>query len=170
MASTGAAGWSHHQRAEKIKISKDGKSIDLQKFEEMVVTIGEPVEAMSVKDAEIVFVGYGITALEYDWDDYKGVDLKGKILLMMNNDPADDPELFEGRRRLYYGRWDYKYASAAAQGAAGAIIIHTTPSAGYPFQVIQTSWSGEEFELRDLDEPRLKMRSWVSRISGTENH
>jgi Zn-dependent M28 family amino/carboxypeptidase len=109
-----------------------------------------------------VFVGYGIQAPEYQWDDFKNVDLRGKVLLMMNNDPADDPALFAGKRRLYYGRWDYKYASAARQGAAGAIIIHTTPSAGYPFQVVQTSWTGEEFELAETAGPRLDVRGWLT--------
>ena len=92
-----------------------------------------------MQDAEIVFVGYGIQAPEYDWDDFKGQDLRGKVLIIMNNDPDWDPELFGGETRLWYGRWDYKYLSAARQGAAGAIIIHTPPSAGYPFQVVQTS-------------------------------
>ncbi len=92
----------------------------------------------AIENAELVFVGYGIQAPEYHWDDFKGVDLKGKVLLMLNNDPDWDPELFAGKRRLYYGRWNYKYESAARQGAAGAIIIHTTPSAGYPWQVVQT--------------------------------
>ena len=91
---------------------------------------------------ELVFVGYGIQAPEYRWDDFKGVNLTGKILVMMNNDPDWDPNLFAGKRRLYYGRWDYKYESAARQGAAGAIIIHTTASAGYPWQVVQSSWGG----------------------------
>ena len=145
-----------------VNIEHAGETLELQNYDDIITTVGHPAEAVAIEDAEIVFVGYGITAPEYQWDDFKGADLKGKILLMMNNDPADDPELFEGRRRLYYGRWDYKYASAAAQGAAGAIIIHTTPSAGYPFQVVQTSWSGEEFELRDADGPRMEMRSWVS--------
>jgi hypothetical protein len=107
-------------------------------------------------------VGYGIVAPEFDWDDYKGVDLKGKILLYMNNDPSDDPDLFAGKRRLYYGRWDYKYETAARLGAAGAIIIHTTESAGYPYQVVQTSWSGEEFELRDREGPRLQLKGWFA--------
>jgi hypothetical protein len=80
----------------------------------------------------------------------------------MTTDPADDPALFEGKKRLYYGRWDYKYASAARQGATGAIIIHTTPSAGYPYQVVQTSWSGEEFELEQSSGPRLEMRAWLT--------
>lgn len=145
-----------------VAFQKGDQAIELKYYDDLIVNAGRPVEEINVQDAEIVFVGYGIEAPEYDWNDYKDVDLKGKILLMMNNDPADDPELFEGRRRLYYGRWDYKYDSAARQGAIGAIIIHTTPSAGYPFQVIQTSWTGEEFELRESQGPRLDVRSWVS--------
>src|SRR5262249_43087480 len=109
-----------------------------------------------------VFVGYGIQAPEFGWDDFKGQDLRGKVLLMMNNDPDWDPELFAGKTRLYYGRWMYKYESAARQGASGAIIIHTTPSAGYPYQVVQTSWSGEQFELPDTGEPRITAKAWVT--------
>ena len=109
-----------------------------------------------------MFVGYGIEAPEYKWDDFKGVDLKGKVLLMLNNDPDWDPKLFAGKTRLYYGRWTYKYESAARQGAAGAIIIHTTPSAGYPWQVVQTSWSGEQFELPAEGEPRIQLKGWVT--------
>src|ERR1035441_148473 len=95
--------------------------------------------------AEIVFVGYGIVAPEYRWDDYKDANLEGKVLLVMNNDPEGspkEPDLFAGKTRLWYGRWDYKYLMAARKGAAGAIVIHTTPSAGYGWQVIQTSWAG----------------------------
>ena len=102
--------------------------------------------------AEIVFVGYGIVAPEYRWDDYKDADLRGKVLLVMNNDPEGspaEPDLFAGKTRLWYGRWDYKYLMAAKKGAAGAIVIHTTPSAGYGWQVIQSSWAGEQFELPD---------------------
>jgi Zn-dependent M28 family amino/carboxypeptidase len=134
----------------------------LRTSDEFIANVGRPVAQTTINDAELVFVGYGIEAPEYDWNDYKDVDLRGKMLVMMNNDPSDDPELFEGRRRLYYGRWDYKYESAARQGAAGAIIIHTTPSAGYPWQVVQTSWSGEEFELRGSDGPRMDLKAWVS--------
>ncbi len=138
------------------------KSVTLKSVDEFMSTIGRPVESVTIKDAEVVFVGYGIEAPEYDWDDYKDVDLRGKVLLMMNNDPSSDPKLFEGRRRLYYGRWDYKYEIAASKGAVGAIIIHTTPSAGYPWQVIQTSWSGEEFELRGAEGPRLELEAWAT--------
>jgi Zn-dependent M28 family amino/carboxypeptidase len=117
----------------------------------------------ALEDAELVFVGYGIQAPEYQWDDFKGVNLAGKVLVMMNNDPDWDPNLFAGKRRLYYGRWDYKYDSAARQGAAGAIIIHTTPSAGYPWQVVQSSWGGEQFELPAVgNEARLRLKAWAT--------
>src|SRR5262245_43654766 len=145
-----------------LKFQHDGKSLELKRHEEYVIMSGKAQPQVSVNDAELVFVGYGMQAPEYQWDDFKGVDLRGKVLLVMNNDPADDPELFGGKRRLYYGRWDYKYASAARQGAAGAIIIHTTPSAGYPWQVVQTSWSGEEFELAQSSGPRVDLRGWLT--------
>src|ERR1700687_3596061 len=95
-------------------------------------------------------------------DDYKGADLKGKVLLMMNNDPEDDPNLFAGKTRLWYGRWDYKYESAAKTGAAGAIIIHTTHSAGYPWQVIQTSWAGSQFGLPQKGGDHLQLGGWAT--------
>ena len=133
------------------------QSVTLQQWDDFIVASGVQSERATVDDAEIVFVGYGIQAPEYDWDDFKGQDLEGKVLLMLNNDPDWDPDLFEGETRLYYGRWKYKYESAARQGAAGAIIIHTTPSAGYPYQVVQTSWTGEQFELPAGDEPRIQV-------------
>jgi hypothetical protein len=138
------------------------QSLALKRHDDYVFSSGNAQPEVAIDSAEIVFVGYGIQAPEYQWDDFKGADLRGKILLMMNNDPADDPQLFAGRRRLYYGRWDYKFASAARQGAAAAIIIHTTRSAGYPFQVVQTSWSGEEFELEQASGPRVQMRGWMT--------
>ena len=131
-------------------------------WDDFVASSGVQAPVSAVENAEVVFVGYGIQAPEYDWDDYKGLDVSGKILLMMNNDPEWDPALFEGVRRLYYGRWDYKYEMAAKLGAAGAIIIHTTPSAGYPWQVVQTSWTGEQFELPARDEPRTRISAWLT--------
>lgn len=117
----------------------------------------------AIDDAELVFVGYGIVAPEENWDDYKGEDMTGKILVMLNNDPEWDPDLFAGSKRLYYGRWTYKYEIAAKVGAVGAIIIHTTPSAGYPWQVVQTGWSGEQFELPAQEGvDKLKMPAWVT--------
>jgi hypothetical protein len=124
-----------------------GKETSFRYWDEFIAATGVQKPEVSIPDAELVFVGYGIQAPEYDWDDFKGADLKGKILVMMNNDPDWDPRLFAGKRRLLYGRWTYKYESAGRQGAAGAIIIHTSPSAGYGWKVVQNSWSGEQFEL-----------------------
>ena len=139
-----------------------GKSIAMKWWDQYIAGSGIQTARGAIKNAEVVFVGYGIQAPEFGWDDYKGVNLKGKVLLMMNNDPDWDPALFAGTTRLYYGRWDYKYESAARQGAAGVIIIHTTPSAGYPFQVVQTSWSGERFELPETGEPRIQLKGWMT--------
>ncbi|MEQ1634238.1 MAG: M20/M25/M40 family metallo-hydrolase, partial [Planctomycetota bacterium] len=114
-------------------------------------------------DAELVFIGYGIDAPEQQWDDFKGQDLRGKVVLVMNNDPSSDPSLFAGTTRLYYGRWSYKYEEAARRGALGAIVIHTTPSAGYPFQVTQAGHGRENYWLPfDPKEPTLPVRSWCS--------
>ncbi len=150
----------------QVTFTAGGESVSLTSVEDFMSSIGRPVESAQIENAEVVFVGYGIEAPEYDWNDYKDVDVRGKVLLMMNNDPANDPDLFEGRKRLYYGRWDYKYEIAARKGAVGAIIIHTTPSAGYPWQVIQTSWSGEEFELRGATGPRMELKAWVTEDGG----
>jgi len=145
-----------------------GKSLTLKQWDQFIVGSGVQETRSEFSDAEVVFVGYGIQAPEYDWDDYKGVDLKGKVLLMMNNDPDWDPDLFAGETRLWYGRWDYKYLSAARQGAVGAIIIHTPPSAGYPWQVVQTSWTGVQFELPAGDEPRGQVSAWVTEDSAKD--
>jgi hypothetical protein len=136
--------------------------VELARHDEFVATSGVQEASAAVDNAELVFVGYGIQAPEYQWDDFKGVDLKGKLLVVMNNDPDWDDTMFAGKTRLYYGRWRYKYETAARLGAAGAIIIHTTPSAGYPWQVVQTSWGGEEFELPAAGEPRNQLEAWIT--------
>jgi Zn-dependent M28 family amino/carboxypeptidase len=136
--------------------------VGFQRREEFIAASGVQTESAELKEAELVFAGYGIQAPEYRWDDFKGADLRGKVLLLLNNDPDWDPALFEGKRRLYYGRWTYKYESAARQGAAGAVIIHTTPSAGYPWQVVQTSWSGAQFRLPAEGEPRVQVTGWLT--------
>jgi Zn-dependent M28 family amino/carboxypeptidase len=138
------------------------QSISFQTSVEFMAFSGIQEETAALEDAEIVFVGYGIQAPEYDWDDYKDYDLKGKVLLILNNDPDWDEQLFAGKTRLYYGRYRYKYETAAANGAAGAIIMHTRASAGYPWQVVQTSWAGEQFELPAGDEARLKVKAWLT--------
>jgi Zn-dependent M28 family amino/carboxypeptidase len=129
---------------------------------EFIAASGVQAKTAGIEGAELVFVGYGIEAPEYDWDDFKGADLRGKVLVMLNNDPDWDDVLFEGERRLYYGRWTYKFESAARQGAVGAIILHTDASAGYPWQAIQTDWSGPQFELPAGAEPRLQIAAWMS--------
>jgi Zn-dependent M28 family amino/carboxypeptidase len=139
-----------------------GETVTLAAGEEFIAASGVQRERAAIDGAEVVFVGYGIQAPEYEWDDFAGADLAGKVLLILNNDPDWDPELFAGETRLYYGRWTYKYESAARQGAAGAIIVHTTPSAGYPWQVVQTSWTGEQFELPAEDEPRIEVAAWAT--------
>ncbi len=139
-----------------------GGPVSFAWHEDYIAGSGLPEPTSGFKDAEVVFVGYGIEAPEYQWNDFKGQNLKGKVLLMLNNDPEDDPKLFAGKTRLYYGRWVYKYESAARQGAAGAIILHTTHSAAYPWQVVQTSWSGPQFELPPAGEPRLPVKAWAT--------
>jgi Zn-dependent M28 family amino/carboxypeptidase len=150
------------QMPKQWSFKKGGKTTSLKWNDEYIAGSGIQAETGSIKDAEVVFVGYGIQAPEFGWDDFKGQDLKGKVLLVMNNDPDWDPNLFAGDTRLYYGRWSYKYESAAKQGAVGAIVIHTTPSAGYPFQVVQTSWSGEQVELPAGDEARIQVKAWTT--------
>lgn len=145
-----------------LRLSRGGDALELLSYDEYVAYSGVQAPEARVEDAEVVFVGYGIVAPEYGWDDYKGADLKGKVLLMMNNDPEEDPRLFAGNTRLYYGRWTYKYEIAAELGAAGAIVIHTTASAGYPWQVVQTSNTGERFSLPHDGGPRLQVRAWAS--------
>jgi Zn-dependent M28 family amino/carboxypeptidase len=143
----------------------DTSDTTLQQWDDFIVSSGVQAERATISYAELVFVGYGIQAPEYEWDDYKSVDMTGKVAVIVNNDPDWDENLFGGEKRLWYGRWDYKYATAAAQGAVGAIIIHTSPSAGYPFQVVQTSWTGEQFELPAESEPRLQAAAWVTEDS-----
>ena len=150
------------QAPEQWSFSHANGELDLAYRDDFIAGSGVQKETSTIDQTDVVFVGYGIQAPEYEWDDFKGADLAGKVLLMLNNDPEWDPNLFGGDHRLYYGRWDYKYESAASQGAIGAIIIHTTPSAGYPWQVVQTSWSGAQFELPAGDEPKLQVASWLT--------
>lgn len=145
-----------------VKFTGPKDSLKLKSFEEFIGASGVQAPRARLEDAELVFVGHGIQAPEYQWDDYKGVNVKGKVLLMMNNDPEDDPALFAGKTRLYYGRWDYKYKQAAGVGAAGAIIIHTDASAAYQWKVVQSSWTGEQFELPAGAEPRVQMTGWAT--------
>jgi Zn-dependent M28 family amino/carboxypeptidase len=136
-------------------------SLTIKQWDDFIISSGVQEDRSEVTAAEIVFVGYGIQAPEFEWDDYADVDVTGKVVLIMNNDPDWDPDLFAGETRLWYGRWDYKYQKAAEMGAVGAIIIHTTPSAGYPFQVLQNSGAGAQFELPAGDAPRNQFNAWL---------
>ena len=147
--------------------SADGE-LELARHEQFVATSEVQSDRAEIRDAEVVFVGYGIQAPEYQWDDFKGMDLRGKVLLMLNNDPDWDAALFAGDTRLYYGRWTYKYESAARQGAAGAIIIHTRDSAGYPYQVIQTSNEGERFQIPADSGSSLEIAAWLEEAAAGE--
>jgi Zn-dependent M28 family amino/carboxypeptidase len=139
-----------------------GDQASFRWWDDVIGGSGVQAPHVAIDDAEVVFVGYAIQAPEFQWDDFKGANLKGKILLILNNDPEWDPALFAGPKRLHYGRWDYKFESAARQGAAGAIIIHTDASAGYGWNVVQSSWSGEAFELPGGSAPRVRFKSWMT--------
>jgi Zn-dependent M28 family amino/carboxypeptidase len=126
------------------------------------VAYDETQQPDSTVNADIVFVGYGIEAPEYKWDDFKGVDVKGKVLLILVNEPtSDDPNFFKGRALTYYGRWMYKYEQAARKGAVGAILIHKTDMASYPWEVVRNSNSGEKSYLKLDGSPKLKVASWI---------
>jgi Zn-dependent M28 family amino/carboxypeptidase len=145
-----------------LRAQRGSESAEFVLLDDYAAESGVQTPQARIETAEVVFVGYGIVAPEYQWDDYKGADLKGKVLLMMNNDPEDDPKLFAGKTRLYYGRWDYKYEMAAKVGAAAAIIIHTTPSAGYPWQVVKTSFAGTRFTLPETGQPQVQATAWMT--------
>jgi len=138
----------------------NGKATDLKPLDEYVA-YDQTQQAASDIDAEIVYVGYGIEAPEYNWDDYKGVDVKGKVLLMLVNQPADDPKIFHGKALTYYGRWTYKYEQAARKGAVGAILIHKTDMASYGWEVVRNSNSGEKSYLKLDGTPKLKSAAWI---------
>src|SRR6266481_6006714 len=141
-------------------VPNKGDALKLKPLDEYVA-YDETQRPSSDIDAPIVFVGYGIEAPEYKWDDYKGTDVRGKVLLMLVSEPSsDDPNFFKGRALTYYGRWTYKYEEAARKGAVGVILIHKTEMASYPWEVVRNSNSGEKSYLK-LDGPALKVASWV---------
>lgn len=141
-------------------VPKRGETMNLKQLDEYVA-YDESQQPQSDVDAEIVFVGYGIEAPEYNWDDYKGVDVKGKVLLMLVNEPpSEDPKFFKGKALTYYGRWTYKYEEALRKGAVGVILIHQEQMASYPWEVVRNSNAGEKSSLR-ANGPALKVASWV---------
>ena len=134
-----------------LSITKNDKPRILKAGSESVYWTKRVVEGVSVRSSELVFVGYGIVAPEYGWNDYKNLDVKGKTAVMLINDPGfwtEDPKLFNGKSMTYYGRWTYKFEEAARQGAEAVLIIHDTAPAAYPWQVVETSWSGKQIDLK----------------------
>jgi len=151
----------------QLTISGKETSLTLSYGKEAMCWTKRPVEQISLKQSPLVFVGYGIVAPEYGWNDYEGIDVQGKTVLILVNDPGyatGDSTLFNGKRMTYYGRWTYKFEEAARQGAAAALIIHETGPAGYPWEVVQGSWSGEQFTLindqQNMD--RCAIEGWIS--------
>jgi Zn-dependent M28 family amino/carboxypeptidase len=143
-----------------VLLPRQGGPMDLKPLDEYVA-YDQTQQPQSDIDADIVYVGYGIEAPEYNWDDYKGVDVHGKVLLMLVNEPpSDDPKFFKGKALTYYGRWTYKYQEAARKGAVGVILIHREDMASYPWEVVRNSNSGEK-SYPNLEGPALKIASWV---------
>src|SRR5580765_3489727 len=149
------------------------KTMDLKYPDDFVASSARLQPEIKIEKSGLVFVGYGVVAPEYGWDDYKNVDVKGKTLLMLIGDPpVPDPKdpsklddrTFKGKAMTYYGRWTYKYEIAAQKGAAAAIIIHETEPAAYPWQVVKSSWSKENFELdnRNKNMDAVSARSWIT--------
>jgi Zn-dependent M28 family amino/carboxypeptidase len=131
---------------------------------------GQP--QVSIKDSPLVFVGYGVDAPEQQWNDYAGIDVKGKTVVMLVNDPgfhAGDARLFDGKRMTYYGRWTYKFEEAARKGAAAALIIHDTEGASYGWDVVKNSWSGPQYDLPAKDDPapRVPAQGWITGDAAT---
>src|SRR5437762_2266582 len=149
------------------------KTIDLKNQDDFVASSARLQPEIKIDNSDVVFVGYGVVAPEYGWNDYKDVDVKGKTILMLIGDPPVpnpkdpsklDDKMFKGKAMTYYGRWTYKYEVAAQKGATAAIIIHETEPAAYPWQVVRSSWGKENFEL---DNPNKNMdtveaRSWIT--------
>ncbi|MEM7570547.1 MAG: M28 family metallopeptidase [Pseudomonadota bacterium] len=150
-----------------VKLSGGGVGHMLKYRDEIVYHTRRVVPSVRLEASELVFVGYGIVAPEYGWDDYAGVDVTGKTVVMLVNDPGfatKDPDVFKGKAMTYYGRWTYKYEEASRQGAAGALIIHQSAPASYGWSVVETGWSGPQLDLKreDGNASRVAMEGWVS--------
>ncbi len=153
-----------------ISVSANGRTTELQRAKDVIVSSDRPVERITLTDAPLVFVGYGVDAPERGWDDYKGVDLTGKIMLVLVNDPDfGAPEghpvngRFDGQAMTFYGRWTYKFQVAAEHGAAGVLVIHDTPGAGYPWSTLENSSTAPKFDIvrADPDKERVAAQGWI---------
>ena len=155
-------------KADAVMLVQSTKgNFELKNTEDFVASTEKTDQIISLKNDEVVFVGYGVVAPEYNWNDYAGIDVKGKVVLVLVNDPGfgtADTTMFKGNTMTYYGRWTYKYEEAARQGAKACFIIHDTKAASYPFNVVQNSWGGSNLYLdtRGSKLPHLDLQGWVS--------
>jgi Zn-dependent M28 family amino/carboxypeptidase len=144
-------------------VEASGKTIDAKNLVDFV-TNNESQTELADLDAPIVFVGFGIKAPEYDWDDYKSVDLHGKVaLLFVNEPPSDDPKFFKGKALTYYGRWTYKFEETARRGAIATLVIHRTDLASYGWEVVRNSWGAQRSYLKNDGTPKLQAASWIQK-------
>ncbi|MFT3678254.1 MAG: M28 family metallopeptidase [Chitinophagaceae bacterium] len=153
--------------APSMQVRSAKSSFTLKGYDDYVIWTDKTDSAVSLDNSELVFAGYGVVAPEYGWNDYEGLDVKGKVVLVMVNDPgfhAHDSTLFKGKTMTYYGRWTYKFEEAARQGARGCLIIHNTEAASYPFTVVQNNWNGSRLRLdnRGKTETLCDVIGWVS--------
>ena len=151
----------------KFNVRGNGSKIDLKYRVDFVGNTPRLADKIKFDNSDIIFVGYGINAPEYKWNDYSGLDVRGKTVLILVNDPGyatGDTALFTGKAMTYYGRWTYKYEEAARQGARAAVIIHETGAAGYPWSVVQNSFTGPQFDLEDNELARsdLQFKGWIT--------
>lgn len=163
----------------KASFKAGGQIIPLDFPADYVAVSRRFVPQIDISNSEMVFVGYGIVAPEYGWDDYKGLDVKGKTIVMLINDPPIpaasnasglDSTMFGGKAMTYYGRWTYKYEIAAEKGAAAAVIIHETEPAGYPYEVVSGSWSRENFDIKkeDNNTDRVAVEAWITQAKAQQ--
>lgn len=153
--------------AEQMEFKGKSKSLTIEGLKDFVIWTQRTDSLVEIKDAEVVFAGFGIVAPEYGWNDYKNLDVKGKIVVVLVNDPGfgtEDASLFKGNTMTYYGRWTYKYEEAARQGALGCLIVHNTIPAGYGFNVIQNSWNASKLYLDDRGQEKYKLgfEGWIT--------
>ncbi len=148
-----------------LHIEGNNQSFSFQYLDEMVVGSYRLEEQLGLENSELVFAGYGVVAPEYDWNDYEGLDVKGKTVVVLVNDPGfatEDKSMFTGKAMTYYGRWTYKFEEAARQGAAGALIIHQTEPASYGWTVVRNSWSGTQYGVvANGNKGRLPVEGWI---------
>ncbi len=150
-----------------LGVSGNGAAMSFKWLDEFV-GVSQRQNAREEFDAEAVFVGHGITAPEYQWNDFKDADVRGKVIVLFTNEPqSDDPKLFGGRALTYYGRWTYKFEQATRKGAVAALIVHTTPTAGYGWDVVRNSWSNENPQVKiESGQPALAFAGWLTTDAG----